>query len=651
MLFLFIAFLMNTGWGSSNIPVRREFPVNEKIKPCEDFYSYACSKVKEGFQMRPERSVHDFAFADSADRILEFQTTYFSNILKQETMNPYENMLKSYYASCMDLKSRDIEEQAYIRKTIEEIQALSSLENLLKYSEEKMTTPGASLLGFWTESNLYNPDYDDVVLYNPLTYLPERSYYQKDEVFSAYRKLLTSFFQAIKLDQAEKRASDVAGFEKELSLHLPLPEEMRKKFVEDNYISRKELMKKTKSFHLEKFLSKIPNRTKFRDMIPETWTFMEKKLHSLSLEQWKSILLVQALFDDIDVTNSEFFNQKLEFNHLHLGGPKQRYPLPERCSKMASQKMSRELSFVLVDKMFPDFDRERFVRLAQGVRLALLDQLKENTWLSTKAKRAAIKKMSNARMYLVKPVNEIEWNLIPVLSLSGNEFINNTKKIAQVRIDQRLHDLRGKIPPERWGMPPMMVNAYYEPSSNKFVMPIAILQYPFFDKSLSDVEVLGGIGSVIGHELGHGIDDNGSKFDERGRLFSWMTKKDLQEFKKRTNALVDQFNQAGHNGQLTLGENIGDIVGISSAYRAAFPNKSINYSSEDKQKFFLQWARAWCEVQTDSMKEMRLKTDPHSLSIARVNEQMKHQAGFQEAFSCKEGDALFLPLERQIKVW
>ncbi|MBQ49222.1 MAG: hypothetical protein CMP10_17725 [Zetaproteobacteria bacterium] len=198
-------------------------------------------------------------------------------------------------------------------------------------------------------------------------------------------------------------------------------------------------------------------------------------------------------------------------------------------------------------------------------------------------------------------------------------------------------------------MGPLTVNAYYSAADNKFVMPIGILQPPFFDPDKPTEINLGAVGSVIGHELGHGIDDKGAKYDFSGRLNQWMPNKDLKEFKLRGKKMISQFDKIGHNGELTLGENIGDLTGLSFAYDAAFPKGKGD--KKVKQDFFLQYARVWCSVTRPKYDERMLKVDSHSRGWARVNEQVKHQKGFQEAYTCKKGDAMFLSPSQQIRIW
>jgi putative endopeptidase len=253
------------------------------------------------------------------------------------------------------------------------------------------------------------------------------------------------------------------------------------------------------------------------------------------------------------------------------------------------------------------------------------------------------------KLQLVKPSNDEEWDF----NLPGtyqkdkplsNRFMVNTKR--REKMIQRISKPRN---PNIWGMGPLTVNAYYNPTSNKFVMPIGILQYPFFDVNAPDEINLGAVGVVLGHEIGHGIDDKGSKYDKVGKIRQWMKDDEVKNFMSRGDRLVAQFDAIGHNGKLTLGENMADLSGLTFAWDAAF--KGGAGTPELKKGFYIQYARLWCETIRPKFREMRLKTDPHATGEARVNEQMKHQTGFAEQFSCKANNKLWLDPDKRVKIW
>lgn len=203
-------------------------------------------------------------------------------------------------------------------------------------------------------------------------------------------------------------------------------------------------------------------------------------------------------------------------------------------------------------------------------------------------------------------------------------------------------------------MGPLTVNAYYNPPDNKFVMLQGILQYPFFDGTMTDAQTLGAVGMVVGHELGHGFDDNGSKYNEDGVLLQWMPKADLEQFQQRTALLVEQFNPIGGEinpeyGKLTLGENIADTSGLRFAYEAAFPGNQGTMG--DKRAFFLQYARVWCGIMRPEEFKRRLRVDPHAQTESRVNLPLMHQPGFYEAYGCEAGDRMYLPADKRMELW
>jgi len=260
--------------------------------------------------------------------------------------------------------------------------------------------------------------------------------------------------------------------------------------------------------------------------------------------------------------------------------------------------------------------------------------------------------MQSAKLQLVKPMTDEEWDFNPPADYSPTKPYENQRLLRHNLIRKKLNELKTKRNRDRWDMGPLTVNAYYSPPDNKFVMPIGILQYPFYDPALPDETNLGAVGAVMGHELGHGIDDKGSLYDYKGRLIQWLTNKDLKEFHRRGGKLVDQFNAAGFNGELTLGENIGDLTGVTFAYHAAFPKTAdASQNLEGKRNFFLEYGRLWCTVMRPKFKELLLKVDSHSAGPARVNEQVKHQDGFAEAYSCKPGDKLYLPPGERVRIW
>jgi putative endopeptidase len=361
------------------------------------------------------------------------------------------------------------------------------------------------------------------------------------------------------------------------------------------------------------------------------------------------------LREKLDQGYPDFYDKAFIFANKFLGGKNKRSELDEECTTLTMHRFGAEFDYLILPKMFPHFSSEKIAELVSKIKASILASLSKNNWLSPNAKNEAVKKISTAFMRLVSPVTFADWKFLPIVEYGKDSYLANIEKRNELSDDREFSFFRELKDIRSWeGVGPLEVNAFYQPAYNQFTMLQGILQYPFYDQKNAEIENLAGIGMVVGHELGHAIDDQGSKYDASGKLRNWMTENDLKKFKELTKSLIEQYNKAGMNGEYTLGENIGDLVGLTAAYDAAF---SLNNTSSEvdlnnqKKKFFLNYARSYCEVQLPGVRDLRLKSDPHSLGVARVNEVVKHFASFKDVFSCKENDPMILSAEKRVHIW
>lgn len=638
---------------SSDIPERREFPVNENVSPCENFYEYACSTAVSKFKLRDDRSSHTFAFSDSRERLLERKKEFLKDLQKKllakEALPERSKNLATVYEACMNPDARKKEELAEVAKVLGEMKAIKTRQQFLDYLRTKRDGADTSFVDVGSSPNQDKPETLDFYFDVDMQTLPERSYYLKPEVAGDYSKVLEKFFTTIGDKKAKASAKAVLDLETAFAKVHPLPSEMRAIWSQRSNISKKDILAKYPSFELKTALDKVPDTANIRHFIPETYAFADKTLKTAKLEDLKAEYLYKALSPLMDDAYPDFFNAKYSFNQKHLGASPVRPVRDERCTQMVMGRFNKEVDAELLPLMFPDFPQDKFIALAEKVRASIIDGVKTNTWLSEESKKGAIEKMTKAKLQLVKPLNDEEWYFNPSATYSVDKPLANAQALDVALTARMYAELPLPRNRDRWGMGPLTVNAYYSPTDNKFVMPIGILQYPFYDPSLPVEVNLGAVGAVIGHELGHGIDDQGAKFDGDGKLRQWMAEKDVEQFRTRGKKFIDQFGQIGHNGELTLGENIGDLTGVTFAYRAAFPEGK--GTVEQKKAFFLQYARLWCGVELPKYSEQMLKTDPHSRGFARVNQQVKNQPAFAEAFSCKAADPMVLKAEDLVKIW
>jgi putative endopeptidase len=639
------------------IPERREFPVNPDINACTDLYQYACSKVISSFKLRDDRSSHTFSFNDSYERILYEKKNYLKQLAASSDdsgLTKHTRLLKNVYNACMDEDSSKEEEKKIVADQIQQISAIGTNQDFMEFVSNRIDQPMKGAVILDTEPNQDDPFHRDATLDSDLMSLPERSYYDNPQVMQDYLALVTEFFKINGMENAESRAKAVVDFESDFAHHYPLPVEFRQRSAERNPITRAQLLKKYPNLKLDRILKRIAPATKFRNLEPETMAFLNDKLAHAPVGVLKDMLMFQSSKDFMDDAYPDYFKMAFEFNRKNLGGPEKRPDRQERCTRMVMSNFGREMDEQLLPILFPDFSEKKVVHLAETVRASILEGLKNNTWLSPKGRAGAIRKLEKAELLLVKPQTNDEWDFTPEQEYSPKTRYANSLRLRKALIEKEIREYGEKRNRRRWLMGPLTINAYYMPMDNTFVLPAGILQYPFYDASLPENMNLAAAGSVIGHELGHSIDDKGSRYDEMGRLHPWMGKKDLAEFEKRGGKFIDRFNKIGHNGALTLGENIGDHVGVTFAFQAAFGRDFQAKTPEQKEAeraFFTQYARNWCQVVRPKYREMLLKTDPHAAGEARVDEQVKQQLGFQDGFGCKAGDAMYLPPEDRVRVW
>ncbi len=640
-------------FGSSKIPTRREYPTDDSINPCHDFYGHACTKVIHSFQLRPDRSRHVFSFSDAQERLLEVKKNYFRELLSKSPTSSMEGDLKKYYVACMDVEARKREELAFVAYIGQVLGAINSREALIDLVAANVARAG--MLSFVTLSasvaNQERPAFNDIFFDTDLMSLPEKSYYSNQGLVQDLQKLMEEFFLTIGSDQPKLRAQFVIDFEKNLSQIYPTPSEYQEKiFGKAVAIAREQLIKKYPQLRLEKIFASIPAHTVIRDVVgDEVFKFLNEKLEKASLEELKSIYLYFQLSPLLDDAYPQFFDKRFEFNRKYFGGPMKRSARDERCAKVTMEAFAKEVDYILLPKVFPNFPRERFIKSIEKIRAALLQQLEQNHWLTAVAKQEALRKIAQAKLALVSPNDVAEWNFNPLGNYVADAPLANGRELQQLLLNKALEELKGPVNRNRWEIGPLVVNAYYEPSHNKVVFPVGILQYPFYDIDAPDEINLGAIGAVIGHELSHAIDNHGNNYTADGIFKEWVSGADRREFKLRTAYLVKRFNKIGHNGEFTLGENIADLVGLTAAYRAAFSGSDGH--GELGREFFLQYARIWCEVEREHFTKLRLKNDPHALGWARANESLRQQRGFQEAYGCKIGDTMVAPVEERITIW
>ncbi|WP_160154476.1 M13 family metallopeptidase [Microbulbifer sp. ALW1] len=496
--------------------------------------------------------------------------------------------------------------------------------------------------------------------------LPDRDYYfdeseKGQKLQQAYREYLVKMQQIAGLDNAEQNAESIYQLEKSLAEHHRTRVENRDP---DKYYNKKsvaELKALMPAVDWDSYLQKahLENAENFLVGQPEYLQAANKIIADTDLAIWKRYLKLKVLSAAAPYMHSEIAQTDFDFYSTTVRGVKEMEPRWKRAVQFVNGSVGELVGQRYVEKYFPPEAKARMVKLVDNLKAAYKESIESLTWMSEDTKKEALTKLDNFTTKIGYPD---KWRDYSALQVNADDLVGNA---IAATLFETLHerDQLGK-PLDRgaWHMSPQTVNAYYNPPMNEIVFPAAILQPPFFDMHADDAVNYGGIGGVIGHEIGHGFDDKGSKFDGKGYLNNWWTDSDRSNFEGLTGKLVAQYNgfeplEGEHvNGELTLGENIGDLSGLGIAYKAYKMSLNGKAAAEidgftGDQRVFMGWAQVWRSKMRDEALSERLKTDPHSPAEYRVQGILPNLEAFYSAFDVKEGDGMYLPEEERVVIW
>ena len=406
-------------------------------------------------------------------------------------------------------------------------------------------------------------------------------------------------------------------------------------------------------------VQRIPRSTPVNLSEPKYFAAFTKALASEPLDTWKSYLKWRLLSSKANQLPKAFEDAWFDFNQRVLSGVKEQLPRWERCTELADRTLGDALGQAFVRRYFPPEAKQRMDALVVNMRATLGEELAKADWLSPDTKKQALAKLDKINPKIGYPS---KWKDYSSIEMAPGRLLENVEAANLWRMHYQIAKLGKPVDRTEWGMTPPTVNAYYSPQMNEIVFPAGILQPPFFDLSADDAVNYGAIGVVIGHEIGHGFDDQGAKYDGEGNLRNWWTDSDKAEFEKRTGCIIDQFNSFDvqpnlrHIGKLVTGEAVGDLSGITLAYRAYHrslhgqPGPVIGGLTAD-QRFFIAFARVWASNSRPEEDRLRLQTDPHPLPRYRVMETLKNVPEFAAAFGCREGDPMVRPAAQRCRLW
>ena len=506
------------------------------------------------------------------------------------------------------------------------------------------------------------------------TTLPDRDYYLKDDdryatSRDALKKYIVSLFDQTGRTDGKAAADAILKLQTQLAKAQWARTELRNAEKRYNKFQRDALSEVTsRKFPWDGFFKAVgaDQLTELNVMTPSFFTELEKIVDETPIEVWKQYLHFQVVDAAAPYLSKGFADAHFELHSKTLGGIPEQQPRWKRAVDTASGGRGNRFGVIgdaigeiYVKRHFKQTAKQRMDELVANLLKTYEKSIHELTWMTDATKKQALVKLSKIRPKIGYPE---KWRDYSALEIKPNDLIGNMLRSAAVEHNRMLAKLGKPVDRDEWGMTPQTVNAYYNPSQNEIVFPAAILQPPFFNAEAEDAVNYGGIGSVIGHEISHGFDDQGSKYDADGNLKNWWTDEDRAAFEKLAKALVEQYSSyealkgQNVNGQLTLGENIADLSGMAIAYKAYMlsldgKKGKVIEGYTPSQRFFLGWGQVWRRKYRDAELARRLVTDPHSPSLFRANGPVTNLDAFYEAFDVKPGDKLYKPKAERIQIW
>lgn len=646
--------------------------MNLSVKPGNDFYEYAIGGWRKAHPLDAEHA-RNGSFTDldemNQKRILALIQEYSSKPQAQGTLG---QKIGSLYNLAMDSVRRNREGAAPIQPVLKKI---ADIQNRRDYQlvTSQLDARGISCMMFGMGVGADQKDAANnlVGIGQGGLGLGERDYYLSDDaqvksVRDAYVKFLTTILTLAGNDAATAQKKAEATMRIETRIAKSSYSQVQLRDVQANYhkITYNQLVNDYPGIDWGNlFLAQgFPPFSHIDVGQPEPIHEVEKILAEESLDDLKAYAEAHAVSSAAGKLDDKFRAAEFEFGSV-LSGAQQDRPRWKRATALVSNVLGEPIGKLYVEKYFPESSKQHMVRLVKNLQTALAQRIDEATWMSPATKEQAKDKLSN---FIVKVGYPDTWRDFSGLQIDEKlSLFENMCNVAEFLSHDYINRKVNKpVDKAEWQMTPQTVNAYYNPTTNEICFPAAILQPPFFDPNADDAVNYGGIGGVIGHEMSHGFDDQGSQFDKYGNQNDWWTAADKKNFEARTKVLVDFFSSIEAlpgkkiNGKLTLGENIGDNGGLNIAFRAlqndlkANPalNKTIDGFTPE-QRFFLSWATVWAGNARPEFVDRQIKTDPHSPAEARVNAALPQIDAWYKAFNVKKGDKLFLDKKKRANIW
>jgi putative endopeptidase len=636
---------------------------------CDDFSGYVDGKWLAANPVPSDRTTWG-AFEMLDERSLGIRHQLAEQAAARKDATGVDKIVGDFYATGMDQAKIDAAGIAPIQGRLDAVDAITDSASIADYMRTTAARGEGDIFGFGP-----SPDFKDSTMNIAYAFqgglgLPDRGYYfdkDKADKLAAYQAHVAKVLELAGTPAADaaKQAKDVVAFETRLAKVSKSSEELsRDAELAYNPVSVADADKLTPNFPWSKFFESqgLEQPKMFSLAIPKFHEEVSKMIGDVPVDTWKAYFRFHLVDGASPYLSDPFVQENFAFYNQTMRGQKQIKDRWKRVLGTVENQTGEALGQMYVKVAFPAESKARMQQLVQNLRDALKVRIENLAWMSDETKKKALDKWATFTPKIGYPD---KWRSWEGLNTSRDSYIGNVLAANEFNYKWNLGKIGKPVDKTEWGMTPQTVNAYYNPQQNEIVFPAAILQPPFFDPKADPAMNYGGIGAVIGHEMLHGYDDQGAQFDAKGNFVNWWQAADKKGFEARTAKLVKQFDDYRSidnlpvKGQLTLGENIADIGGLTVAYDALqkaladagkSPDEKIDGYTEN-QRFFLNWATVWRRNFAPEELKVRLNTDPHAPANFRAIGAPSNMPAFATAFQCKAGDAMVRPDDKRVVIW
>jgi putative endopeptidase len=635
--------------------------IDKTIDPCVDFYQYACGNWIKNSDIPPDQSQW-LSFVELDERNLDIERGILEKAAAGgASRNTVDQKIGDLYGSCMDEKAVNAKGIAAVKPELDRVAAAADKSALIDEIAHIHLVGPNPLFNFYSQPDLHNAN--QVIAYidqGGLT-LPDRNYYIKedDPKMKEMRQHLIDYAAQVFAiagetpQQAASSAQTVLRVETALAQAAMDRTERRDPNKRDHKMSREQAGALGPNFYLNRYFAAVgaPNFSELNVSNPDFFKKVNGMLETESLDSLKTYVTWHVLNAASQWLSQPFVEANFRFRQS-LTGQKEIQARWKRCVDLTDNALGEALGQRYVDVTFGPDGKQRMLKMVDALEKSLSEDIHDLSWMSDETKKQAQVKLEAIRNKIGYPD---VWRDYSSIMIRRDDLMGNIQRTTEFESKRQIAKIDKPLDRKEWGMTPPTVNAYYSGSFNEIVFPAGILQPPFFDKTMDDAVNFGGIGVVIGHELTHGFDDQGRKFDPQGNLRDWWTEQDGKEFEKRASCVADEYSNfvsiddVKLNGKLTLGENTADNGGARIALMALEHMIADDKSGKEGQKidgftpeqrFFLGFARVWCQKRRPEDARRRVLVDPHSPGKYRVDGVVQNMPEFQKAWGCKAGQPM-----------